>query len=428
MINPKLRVLFCDHLNLARGKYLPARKASTGETRFCRTTFGVTYAKGLVPAPGSAMLDGLPDMIARFNENDIREDWQPNSRVVIADLFDTENQPLEVSGRTALKRAIEEWEALGYKPKIGIELETYAFYSTDGGQLEPLETPAAFVYSTGPMADPTGFVEAIWERSEQAGFNLEMSTSEFDAPQFEFTLTFDDALKAVDDVFLFRLMARETALEFGVLLTFLPKPVEDVGGSGFHVNFSFEDKDGNNVIADGNADDGLSELARGCIAGLMHHHKGMAALLAPTVCSYERLQPASLSGYWQNWANDHRGVTTRISTESVERARIEHRMADGASNPYTAVATVLQAARLGFLNQYPLQPAETGDCFETTDTNECVASSLGEALDDLQADTDLRAAVGETLVDNLVCIKRDEIEATSHLEGQSLRDFYIHFI
>ena len=48
MIQPKLRVLFCDHLNLARGKYLPLSKASTGETRFCQTTFGVTYAKGLV--------------------------------------------------------------------------------------------------------------------------------------------------------------------------------------------------------------------------------------------------------------------------------------------------------------------------------------------------------------------------------------------
>ena len=428
MTDTKFRVLFCDHLNLARGKYLPASKASTGETRFCQTTFSVTYDKDLVPAPGSAMLEGLPDMVATFKSDDIRSDWQPNSSVVIADLYDSQHQILDVSGRNVLKRAISEWQELGYKPKVGIELEAFAFYSTDGGQLEPLETPAAFVYSTGPMADPVGFVDAIWERSEQAGFNLEMSTSEFDAPQFEFTLQFDDALKAVDDIFLFRLMARETALEFGVLLTFLPKPLEEAGGSGVHINFSFEDNKGNNVIADSNSDDGLSDLARGCIAGLLHHHKGMAGLLAPTVCSYERLQPASLSGYWQNWANDHRGVTTRVSTESADRARIEHRMADGAANPYTAVATVLQAARLGIVNQYELQPAETGDCFESTDTQYGVAASLGEALDDLQADTSLRTAVGKTLVDNLICIKRDEIEKTSHLEGQSLRDFYIHFI
>ena len=73
----------------------------------------------------------------------------------------------------------------------------------------------------------------------------------------------------------------------------------------------------------------------------------MAGLIAPTVNSYERLKPASLSGYWRNWAIDHRGVTTRLSADGGRRARIEHRMGDGAANPYTLVAPVLQAARLG---------------------------------------------------------------------------------
>lgn len=36
MTNERLRVLFCDHLNLARGKYLPIKKASSGSTRVCQ--------------------------------------------------------------------------------------------------------------------------------------------------------------------------------------------------------------------------------------------------------------------------------------------------------------------------------------------------------------------------------------------------------
>ena len=39
----------------------------------------------------------------------------------------------------------------------------------------------------------------------------------------------------------------------------------------------------------------------------------LAGLLAPTVGSYLRLQPASMSGYWCNWGGDHRGVTVRVS-------------------------------------------------------------------------------------------------------------------
>jgi len=428
MTQPKLRVLFCDHLNLARGKSIPLNNAENNEARFCQSTFAVTYDKDLIPAPGAKMMQGLPDMVARFKREEIRPDWQPGSSVVIADLFENNGSPLPMCGRTLLRRSIREWQALGYQPKVGIELEAYAFTITDGEQVEPMETPGAYVYSTGPFADPTGFTDAIWARAEQAGFNLEMITSEYDAPQYEFTLRYDDALKAVDDIFLFRLMARETALEYGVLLTFVPKAIEGKGGSGFHVNFSFSDADGRNVIADAEASDGLSSLARGCIAGLMFHHSAMAGLLAPCVNSYERLQPASLSGYWRNWGFDHRGVTTRVASESAERARIEHRMADGAANPYTAVATVLQAAKLGVERQYELPPAETGDCFENTDAKEGVPENLGAALDALQGDTTLTEAVGQTLVENLVFIKRDEIEKTAALEGQSLRDFYIHYI
>jgi len=63
----------------------------------------------------------------------------------------------------------------------------------------------------------------------------------------------------------------------------------------------------------------MTDLAKGCVAGLMHHHRGMAGLVAPTVNSYERLKPASLSGYWRNWGIDHRGVTTRLSAETAPR-------------------------------------------------------------------------------------------------------------
>ena len=42
-MSDRLRALFCDHLSLMRGKYLPASKIGDNETRFCRSTFGGAF-------------------------------------------------------------------------------------------------------------------------------------------------------------------------------------------------------------------------------------------------------------------------------------------------------------------------------------------------------------------------------------------------
>ena len=371
---------------------------------------------------------GAPDMQAVYKKSDIRSGWEPDTKVVVGDLQQWDGSELPMCGRTALKRAVSEWSKLGLKAKIGMEIEAYAFQREADGTLKPYDTPQSYVYSTGQFADPRGFSDAIWIASEKAGFKLESLTTEYDTPQFEFTLQYDDAVKAVDDHFLFRLMAREIAAKFGIVLTCLPKPFANKGGSGTHVNFSFLDKKNKNAIGDPGEEAQMTALAKGCVAGLMHHHKGMAALIAPITNSYDRLKPASMSGYWCNWGGDHRGVTTRVSAEGGAKARIEHRMGDGAANPYVLVATVLQAARLGLVHKYQLPPRETGDCFEHSSATSAAPDNLSQALDELEADKTLKQAVGAMLVDNHMFMKRAEVEKTAKLEGESLRDFYINYI
>ncbi len=426
----RLRALFCDHLSIMRGKYLPGSKIGTDETRFCRSTFGVHYDRDLLPSPGSMMMEGLPDMELRWDGADIRDSWEAATKIVLGDLYDHEGAPLGLCPRGALKRAVAAWEARGLTPKVGIELEAFALIRDEDGSLQPYDSLGAVVYGTGPFTDPRGFNDRIWEQADKLGFKLDMITAEYDSPQFEYTLTFDDAVKAMDDIVLFRQMAREIALGEGVILTFLPKPLAETGGSGMHVNFSFTDKDGGNALASesGGGPDHLNALGRGCLAGLLHHHKGLAGLIAPTALSYQRLQPASLSGYWQNWGGDHRNVTTRISSETGSKARLEHRMADASANPYTAVAGVLQAALLGVENGYELQAMETGDGFEQTDASVGTAADLAGAIADLEADTALSEAVGAELVANHVFMKGQEVEKTANLEGDALRDFYVYYV
>ncbi|MEM7521623.1 MAG: glutamine synthetase [Pseudomonadota bacterium] len=426
----RLRAMFCDHLSIMRGKYLPASKIKDDETRFCRSTFGVHYDRDLLPAPGAMMMEGLPDMELRWKHDEIREGWEPNTKIVLGDLYDDAGAALGMCPRGALKRAVADWGKKGLTPKVGIELEAYAFIHDAEGTLIPYNSRGAVVYGTGPFTDPLGFNDQIWEMADTLGFKLDMITAEFDTPQFEYTLTFDDAVKAVDDIILFRLLAREVAYDCGVILTFMPKPLPDVGGSGMHINFSFADDSGANAVAGagGGGPEHLSALARGCISGLLMHHEGLAGLIAPTANSYKRLGPGSLSGYWKNWGGDHRNVTTRISSEGGAKARLEHRMADASANPYTAVAAVLQAALLGTAHGHDLPPLETGDGFEHSDATEGTAADLGGAIAALEADTALCDAVGPELTANHIFMKKQEVEKTASMDDTALRDFYMYYV
>lgn len=420
----RLRVLWPDHLGLARGKYVPASLAANG-IRHCTGLWALAYDRTMTPdTPGSRWSEGLPDFDATYEMSALRPGWEPGTKVVVADLTD-HTGALGVSPRGALRRAIADWRAMGFSPYVGIEFEAFVYEPDAAGGWKPMDTPGAYVYGTGPAVDPHGLIDAIWEACEAAEIPLESVNSEYDTPQFEFTLRYADALKAADDGFLFKVLAREVAHRLGLKMTFMGKPLADRGGSGLHFNMSLRNESGENVINDVTVADGISVLAKQMVAGLMEHHQGLAGICAPTVNAYKRLRPASLSGYWRNWGYDHRGATVRIPPERGAGARLEHRLSDGAAVIHSSMAAVLQAARLGVVGQLVLGPAETGNGLETIDATVGVALSLGAALDDLEADTALVHALGEELVAQHLVVKRSEWERfTNAVTDWELNEYF----
>lgn len=405
----RLRVLWPDHLGLARGKYVPAALADRG-VRHCTGTWALGYDRNMTPdTPGSRWQEGLPDFDATYEMAALRPGWEPGTKVVVADLTE-HSGALGVSPRGALRKAIADWRAMGYEPFVGLELEAYVFESDGNGGWRPIDTPGAYVYGTGPAVDPHGLIDAIWDAALKAEIPLESVNSEYDPGQFEFTLRFDHALKAADDAFLFKVLAREVAHRFGLLLTFMGKPLSDNGGSGLHFNISLRDASGANVINDEAMDDGVSLLAKQMVAGMLAHHQGLAGICAPTVNAYKRLRPASLSGFWANWGHDHRGATVRIPPERGAPARLEHRLSDGAAVVHSAMAAVLQAARLGVVDGLELGPAESGNGLDSIDATVGVPPSLALALDAFEADTALTEALGAQLSAQHLAVKRTEWE------------------
>ena len=102
----RLRAVFCDHLSIMRGKYLPGSKIADSSTRFCRSTFGVHYDKDLLNAPGAMMMEGLPDMELKWKAEEIRDSWDEHTKIVLGDLYDVDGAPLGLCPRGALKRAV----------------------------------------------------------------------------------------------------------------------------------------------------------------------------------------------------------------------------------------------------------------------------------------------------------------------------------
>ena len=64
-----------------------------------------------------------------------------------------------------------------------------------------------------------------------------------------------------------------------------PKPWADNAGNGAHVHFSLWEGERNRFFAE----DGLSELARAFLAGVLEHLPALCGLTAPSFQSYQRI-------------------------------------------------------------------------------------------------------------------------------------------
>ena len=272
----------------------------------------------------------------------------------------------------------------------------------------PYDTPGAYVYGTGSAVDPAGLVDDIWSQAQACGFPLEAINSEFDWPQFEFTLRYRDSLGAIDDIFLFRLMAREVAAKRGYLLSFMPKPLTDRGGSGVHLNLSLAMRAGTTP----------SPIPRGRTAS--PSLPGTASrgsctttapwrLIAPTVNSYRRLRPASLAGYWANWGYDHRGVAVRVPGERGPGDLASSIVSPTAPPiPTSPPRPCCRRRGSGWRTAIRCRRRRPGTGWRASTPTWPCPRTWARRLDALERDEALVSAIGALLVANHIGIKRKE--------------------
>ena len=403
----RLRLLWSDLHGIERGKYLYGDWQDTGKANFCLATFPLTFDREILNIPRMSFDVGLPDLEAHLDRTSLRPGWEPNTVVGVADLFH-KGEPVWVDPRHILRQAVDAWREKGLEPQIAFEFEFYLLRPDGSGGWTSIDTPGSRVYGTGMAVDPDGVVGEIVDAAASSGLDVEAWCTEYDDAQFEINIKYRNAIDAADDAFLFRVLAHEIAQRRGHWATFLGRPFNDRGGNGLHVNISFRDRSGNNVLYEPGSADGLSDLAKHAMAGMLAHHEGTAAICAPTVNAYKRLLPDMMNGYWANWGHDDRTVAIRISPDRGPSTRLENRVPDGATNPYLAAAVLLHACRLGVEQDLELiEPQPVG---QDVVSDRHVPSNLSDALEALEADKEIVTAMGEEFVQAFVALKRAEWE------------------
>jgi len=101
----------------------------------------------------------------------------------------------------------------------------------------------------------------------------------------------------------------------------------------------------------------------------------------------------------------------RISEERGAAARAEVRSADGAANPYLIAATILAAGLDGIERKLKPPKPVVGNFYAgpAAAMGAQLPTSLGDALDALEADTRLVKLVGPALIETFLSIKRYEL-------------------
>lgn len=226
------------------------------------------------------------------------------------------------------------------------------------------------------------------------GIEVELHHHEVGAAgQCEVGIRFDTLTAAADKLLMYKYVVKNTAREYGLAATFMPKPLYGENGTGMHCHQSLW-RDGRNMFYDADgAYAGLSQTALYYIGGILRHAPALLAFTNPTTNSYKRLVPGYEAPIMLAYSQRNRSAAVRIpmyNPTSANAKRVEFRTPDPSCNPYLAFAAQLLAGLDGIENQidpggpldrniYDLPPAERSSV-------PTLPTALDRVLDALAAD------------------------------------------
>ncbi|MFB8385819.1 type I glutamate--ammonia ligase [Microbacterium sp. NPDC055910] len=262
----------------------------------------------------------------------------------------------------------------------------------EGGNLANKTPYKGGYFPVSPVDKQADLRDDISLRLIDAGLHLERAHHEVGTGgQAEINYRFDTMVSSADDILKFKYIVKNTALEWGKVATFMPKPLFGDNGSGMHTHQSLW-LEGKPLFYDEKGYAGLSDTARWYIGGLLAHAPAVLAFTNPTLNSYKRLVKGYEAPVNLVYSAGNRSAAIRIPITGAnpKAKRVEFRAPDASSNPYLAFAAQLMAGLDGILNRIePHEPVDK-DLYELPPEEAVnipqVPNSLLDSLEALRAD------------------------------------------
>ena len=416
-----VRFMYCDNGGIIRGKATHVH----GLARRMTEGIGQTLAmQAFASMDALAAVEGMGP-VGEFRlipdpSTFVLLPYAPNSGMMLCDMLTLDRQPWAACPRAFLKRMVVQAAQMGVVMQAAVEHEFYLVRTIPAGY-EPFDR--SLCYSSVGFDASARIIDDVIAALEQQGIQVEQFMPELGPGQQELSIHHADALRAADNALLVRETARGVAQQHGVIASFAAKPFLDQAGNGAHIHCSLWGAPGAahagaNLLFDPTGRGGLSQMGFHFIGGVLAHLPALVALTCASPNSYRRLLPHFWSSAYTAYGFDNREGAIRIPSafwgREAESTNLEFKPADHSGNPYLAMGGLLAAGLDGIRRQ--LDPGEPVDLDpgNLTDTERArrgitrLPTSLDAALDALQADTVLTAALGPLLTSSYIAVKRLE--------------------
>ncbi|PQV52620.1 type III glutamate--ammonia ligase [Paraburkholderia sp. BL21I4N1] len=413
-----LLVSFTDLFGVVRSKLVPV-SALEMLTRNGASFAGFAAHFDLTPAH--------PDIVVHPDPTTfIPLPWKPGVAWITGDLT-MAGKLLEQSPRNRLRVQLEQERHRGRVLKTGVEAEFFLL-SADGARIgDDQDSYTKPCYDQLALMRSYDVIGEICETIDHLGWQPYQNDHEDANGQFEINWTYSDALTTADRHTFFKFAVKSIAEKHRMKACFMPKPFENLTGSGCHIHCSVWSPSGDNLFVERDERAPLSSTGLHFAAGLLEHAPAICALTNPSVNSYKRLNANStVSGAtWVSqklsWAGDNRTHAIRVPAND----RLEYRIPDGAANPYLLQLAVLAAGMSGIAHRTDPGPAEA-PYFSSRFASHALPTSLFDALNHLASDDIARTYLGGALTDAIVNLRtrqwHDYMKSVSEWERSTTLD------
>jgi glutamine synthetase len=334
--------------------------------------------------------------------------WDKSAALLLCRVHDVSGTPHPRDPMNILEGVADRALIRGLKLMVGAELEFFVVKRETENGIRPLDQGGYF--STQPQDIALDFRRDAIRALRAMGVGTTSHHHEVARGQQEIGLQYADAKTAADNIMIARMVISEMANRRGMIATFMPKPFPDQNGSGMHLHQSVWNEDSSRNLFASTKEGALTDLALAYIGGLLEHAVTIAAILAPTVNSYKRLVPGFEAPTRVAWGYRNRSTMVRVPhfNGSDKAARIEFRCPDSTSSPHLAIAAMFASGLDGIERGIEPPDPTDRDLYESEVAMKSLPGSLEMALEELMRSPIMREALGDSVVDTLIALRKRE--------------------